>query len=161
MKNPHDISRKLINLNSLTEKNTNNPDGDIEIQIKGLRPGEKLYEEMLISDNSEKTENPLIFKAKEQFIEAKDLWPEIFISRLPKKLSRIIKILTYPYKLMSTYAIKNAEIISSISFKSCKSWEQSFIAFAASFDISEDLQTIDAHASGEATEYTEFSSIAE
>ena len=38
---------------------------------------EKLYEEMLISDNSEKTENPLIFKAKEQFIEAKDLWPEI------------------------------------------------------------------------------------
>ena len=72
-----DLARKLINLNSLTEKNTNNPDGDIEIQIKGLRPGEKLYEEMLISDNSEKTENPLIFKAKEQFIEAKDLWPEI------------------------------------------------------------------------------------
>ena len=72
-----DLARKLINLNSLTEKNSNNPDGDIEIQIKGLRPGEKLYEEMLISDNSEKTENPLIFKAKEQFIEAKDLWPEI------------------------------------------------------------------------------------
>ena len=72
-----DLARKLINLNSLTEKNANNPDGDIEIQIKGLRPGEKLYEEMLISDNSEKTENPLIFKAKEQFIEAKDLWPEI------------------------------------------------------------------------------------
>ena len=72
-----DLARKLINLNSLTEKNTNNPDGDIEIQIKGLRPGEKLYEEMLISDNSEKTENPLIFKAKEQFIKAKDLWPEI------------------------------------------------------------------------------------
>ena len=72
-----DLARKLINLNSLTEKNKNNPDGDIEIQIKGLRPGEKLYEEMLISDNSEKTENPLIFKAKEQFIEAKDLWPEI------------------------------------------------------------------------------------
>ena len=72
-----DLARKLINLNSLTEKNENNPDGDIEIQIKGLRPGEKLYEEMLISDNSEKTENPLIFKAKEKFIEAKDLWPEI------------------------------------------------------------------------------------
>ena len=72
-----DLARKLINLYSLTEKNANNPDGDIEIQIKGLRPGEKLYEEMLISDNSEKTENPLIFKAKEQFIEAKDLWPEI------------------------------------------------------------------------------------
>ena len=72
-----DLARKLINLNSLTEKNSNNPDGDIEIQIKGLRPGEKLYEEMLISDNSEKTENPLIFKAKEQFIKAKDLWPEI------------------------------------------------------------------------------------
>jgi FlaA1/EpsC-like NDP-sugar epimerase len=72
-----DLARKLINLNSLTEKNSNNPDGDIEIQIKGLRPGEKLYEEMLISDNSEKTENPLIFKAKEQFIKSKDLWPEI------------------------------------------------------------------------------------
>ncbi len=76
-----DLARKLIVLNSLTEKNDKNPDGDIEIQIKGLRPGEKLYEEMLITDNSEPTEHPLIFKAREEFIKAQDLWPQVKLLR--------------------------------------------------------------------------------
>ena len=60
-----DLARKLIKLNSLTEKNANNPDGDIEIQIKGLRPGEKLYEETLVESNAEETNHPRIYQSRE------------------------------------------------------------------------------------------------
>ena len=43
----------------------NNPDGDIEIKYTGLRPGEKLYEELLVGDNVTETENKLIMRANE------------------------------------------------------------------------------------------------
>ena len=43
-----------------------NHDGDIEIKITGLRPGEKLFEELLIGNNPEKTQHPNIMKAKEK-----------------------------------------------------------------------------------------------
>ena len=72
-----DLARKLIKLSCLTEKNPSNPDGDIEIKIKGLRPGEKLFEEMLINDNAQPSGHPQIFKAREEFIKAKVLWPQI------------------------------------------------------------------------------------
>ncbi len=56
-------------------------------------------------------------------IDVKDLWPEIFISRLPRKFSWIINILIYPYKIMSLYSLKNADKISSISPSFLK-WSQ-------------------------------------
>ena len=61
-----DLARKLIKLNSLTEKSLDNPNGDIEIQIKGLRPGEKLYEELLIGESVTGTEHPKILRAEEE-----------------------------------------------------------------------------------------------
>ena len=60
-----DLAYRMIELSGLTVCDENNPDGDIEIELIGLRPGEKLYEELLIGDNPEKTENPLIMKAHE------------------------------------------------------------------------------------------------
>ena len=47
---------------------SNNPMGDIEIQLTGLRPGEKLYEELLIGDNPLPTSHPRIMKAHEEFL---------------------------------------------------------------------------------------------
>jgi FlaA1/EpsC-like NDP-sugar epimerase len=58
----------MIQLSGLTVKDEENPDGDIAIEIMGLRPGEKLFEEVLISDNPEKTTHPRILKAFEDFI---------------------------------------------------------------------------------------------
>lgn len=60
-----DLAKRMIALSGLKEKTLNNPTGDIEIKITGLRPGEKLYEELLIGDNVEETIHPRIMKAKE------------------------------------------------------------------------------------------------
>lgn len=64
-----DLAKNLIQLSGLEVKSADNPNGDIEIKFTGLRPGEKLYEELLIGDNVEGTEHERIMTAKEQFLE--------------------------------------------------------------------------------------------
>ncbi|HEY3432248.1 MAG TPA: nucleoside-diphosphate sugar epimerase/dehydratase [Rhodocyclaceae bacterium] len=68
-----DLARRMIELSGLTVKDEQNPDGDIEIKITGLRPGEKLYEELLIGDNPKPTSHSRIMKAHEEFI----TWAEL------------------------------------------------------------------------------------
>jgi len=63
-----DLARRMVELSGLTVKDEQNPDGDIEIEVTGLRPGEKLYEELLIGDNPKPTVHPRIMKAHEEFI---------------------------------------------------------------------------------------------
>ena len=63
-----DLARRMIELSGLTVKDEENPDGDIEIETTGLRPGEKLYEELLIGDNPRPTSHPRIMKADEEFL---------------------------------------------------------------------------------------------
>lgn len=68
-----DLARRMVELSGLFVRDEANPDGDIEIEISGLRPGEKLYEELLIGDNPEATSHPRIMKAHEDFLP----WPEL------------------------------------------------------------------------------------
>lgn len=68
-----DLAKTMIRLSGLTLKEALNPDGDIEIVEVGLRPGEKLYEELLIGDNPEPTAHKKIFKAKESFLSKEDI----------------------------------------------------------------------------------------
>ncbi len=63
-----DLARKMIELSGLTVRDSINPDGDIAIQVTGLRPGEKLYEELLIGDNPRPTQHARIMKAHEEFL---------------------------------------------------------------------------------------------
>jgi len=63
-----DLARRMVELSGLTVKDEQNPEGDIEINVTGLRPGEKLYEELLIGDNPKPTVHPRIMKAHEEFI---------------------------------------------------------------------------------------------
>jgi len=60
-----DLARRMVHLSGLEVKSEATPDGTIEIQHVGLRPGEKLYEELLIGDNVEGTSHPLIMRAQE------------------------------------------------------------------------------------------------
>ena len=93
----YDLAKTMILLNGLTVKDKKNPKGDIEIIFTGLRPGEKLYEELLIGSKSSLTEHPLIFKAREEGINANNLLPKLAllknsITLLDKSLS--LKILS-------------------------------------------------------------------
>jgi FlaA1/EpsC-like NDP-sugar epimerase len=60
-----DLARRMVNLAGLTVRDDRNPDGDIEIRFTGLRPAEKLYEELLIGTNVSGTEHPMIMRAME------------------------------------------------------------------------------------------------
>ena len=60
-----DLAYKMIHLSGLTPIDNENPDGDINIEFTGLRPGEKLYEELLIGSDVIQSEHPRIMQAKE------------------------------------------------------------------------------------------------
>jgi FlaA1/EpsC-like NDP-sugar epimerase len=68
-----DLAKRMIHLSGLEVKDENHPAGEIEINFTGLRPGEKLYEELLIGDNVSKTTHPGIMRAQEQTIS----WTEL------------------------------------------------------------------------------------
>jgi len=63
-----DLALKMIELSGLRVRNEFNLDGDISVEITGLRPGEKLHEELLIGDNPQPTMHPRILKAQEDFL---------------------------------------------------------------------------------------------
>ncbi len=63
-----DLARRMIQLTGLEVKNDAHPDGDIEITFTGLRPGEKLYEELLIGENMIGTSHPKILRAREDLL---------------------------------------------------------------------------------------------
>jgi FlaA1/EpsC-like NDP-sugar epimerase len=74
-----DLAQRMIELSGFSLQNEQNPDGDIAIEIVGLRPGEKLYEELLIGDNPMPTEHPRIMKAQESFKAWSELEKELTI----------------------------------------------------------------------------------
>ncbi|KJU78809.1 membrane protein [Ectopseudomonas oleovorans] len=63
-----DLAEKMIHLSGLSVRSERNPHGDIAIEFTGLRPGEKLYEELLIGDNVSETEHPMIMRADEEML---------------------------------------------------------------------------------------------
>lgn len=68
-----DLATRMIHLSGFTVKNAENPDGDIEITYTGLRPGEKLFEELLIGENVSQTAHQKIMRAEERVIAWQDL----------------------------------------------------------------------------------------
>ncbi|MFG3502809.1 polysaccharide biosynthesis protein [Pseudomonas sp. NPDC047963] len=62
-----ELAEKLIHLSGLSVRSENCPHGDIAVEFTGLRPGEKLYEELLIGDNVSPTEHPMIMRADEEY----------------------------------------------------------------------------------------------
>ena len=72
-----DLAEQMVRLSGLSLRDAQNPSGEIEIVCTGLRPGEKLYEELLIDAQSEATPHPLIFRAREKALPPKELWPQL------------------------------------------------------------------------------------
>jgi FlaA1/EpsC-like NDP-sugar epimerase len=63
-----DLAERMIELSGFSLQHESNPDGDIAIEMVGLRPGEKLYEELLIGDNPMPTQHSRIMKAQESYL---------------------------------------------------------------------------------------------
>ena len=72
-----DLAEQMVRLSGLSLRDSQNSSGEIAITYTGLRPGEKLYEELLIDAESEPTQHPLIFRAQERSISPELLWPRL------------------------------------------------------------------------------------
>ena len=77
-----DLAHRMVELSGLSVRDATHPEGDIEIAITGLRPGEKLYEELLIGDNPTSTSHPRIMKAHEDCLSWSEL--QIQLDRLQR-----------------------------------------------------------------------------
>jgi FlaA1/EpsC-like NDP-sugar epimerase len=73
-----DLARRMVELSGLSLQDDENHDGDIAIKVTGLRPGEKLYEELLIGDDPQPTAHPRIMKAHEEFLPWDTLQGQLF-----------------------------------------------------------------------------------
>ena len=104
------LIEKMIKLSGLSIKDSKNLDGDIEVKITGLRPGEKLYEELLIGDNPQKTYHEKIQKAQDPFIPFNKLKIDLDnLSNLIKE-NKVIDVKNMLSKLVTSYQ-SNTKIV--------------------------------------------------
>jgi FlaA1/EpsC-like NDP-sugar epimerase len=105
-----DLIDKMVKLSGLSIKDGENLNGDIEIKIIGLRPGEKLYEELLLGDNPQKTYHEKIQKAQDPFISFNKL--KIDLDHLTNLIeeNKVKEVKNMLSKLVTSYQ-SNSEII--------------------------------------------------
>lgn len=102
-----DLAKKMISLLGTTAKNKLPGEQNLEIRFTGLRPGEKLYEELLVSGNVEETLHPRIFRAKEDFLGWSELDKEIKAIELAVKEGNIENLLVLVQRLVPEYKPDN------------------------------------------------------
>ena len=98
-----DLAKRMVELSGLTVQDSNNPMGDIEIQVTGLRPGEKLYEELLIGDNPLPTSHPRIMKSHEEFLPWDELESKLNILNVALESNNVPVIRTLLKELVPGY----------------------------------------------------------
>lgn len=102
-----DLIKRIVNLSGLSLQDENNIDGDIEIEIIGLHPGEKLYEELLLGNNPQPTMHPKIKKAEEMFLPWEQLEPELKYLKELINNNNIEKVSNLMQKIVSNYKPNN------------------------------------------------------
>jgi FlaA1/EpsC-like NDP-sugar epimerase len=105
-----DLARKMTDLAGLSVRDEQNPHGDIEIEIIGLRPGEKLYEELLIGGEPQPTPHPRIMKSREDFINWDILQDELRTLEMALNINNVSSIRLIMERLVPGY-IPSAEIV--------------------------------------------------
>jgi len=98
-----DLARRIVHLSGLSVRDASNPGGDVDIEITGLRPGEKLYEELLIGDNPSTTGHARIMKAHEPFIPWGLLSAELMTLELETQNGEIAAIRPFLLKHVQGY----------------------------------------------------------
>lgn len=108
-----DLARRMVELSGLTVRDEINPDGDIDIEIVGLRPGEKLYEELLIGNNPQPTNHPRIMRAQEDFLPWSELQQQLAALEMAVNNNDMGVVRLMLEQLVSGY-IPNSEIVDWI-----------------------------------------------
>ncbi|MBB4567703.1 polysaccharide biosynthesis protein [Rhizobium leucaenae] len=108
-----DLARRMVELSGLTVRDKDEPEGDIELEITGLRPGEKLYEELLIGDNPQATSHPRIMRAKEDFLPWAELSKRLASLEAALDENDIPQARTLLQKLVSGY-VPNGEVVDLV-----------------------------------------------
>ncbi len=85
----YDLARRMVELSGLTLRDEKHPNGDIKIEVTGLRPGEKLYEEILIGDNPKPTQHARIMKAHEDCLPWQELEDKLDALQLAVNLNDV------------------------------------------------------------------------
>jgi len=98
-----DLARRMVELSGYRVKDENSPEGDIAIEVVGLRPGEKLYEELLMGNNPQSTQYPRIMKANEKFLPWSQLQPMLTTLRLAAVNGDVMMIRSMLQLLVSEY----------------------------------------------------------
>ena len=113
------LIHRMISLSGLSIQDEKNLEGDVEIEITGLRPGEKLYEELLLGDDPQPTKHPKIQKAQDLFIPWNEL--ESYLNKLEVliKENKVEEILIILKELVTGYQ-PNKYIVDQISLKQTK-----------------------------------------
>ena len=101
-----DLARRMVQLSGLSLRDDANPAGDIEIEITGLRPGEKLYEELLIGDNPERTAHPRIMKAHEDHLPWSELALHLQTLRVAADLNDVAAIKAVLQTCVQGYGVR-------------------------------------------------------
>lgn len=99
----YDLARRMVQLSGLSVQDEQNPHGDIKIVVTGLRPGEKLYEELLIGDNPAATTHPRIMMAREDYLSFPDLMQELELLKAAIQESNIEQLIGQLKKLVHGY----------------------------------------------------------
>ena len=99
----YDLARRMVELSGLRIKENDDPSGDIAIKIIGLRPGEKLYEELLIGNNPQKTQHPRIMKAREEYLSWNELMPLLSKLKAAADNCDVLMIINLFKKLIPQY----------------------------------------------------------
>jgi FlaA1/EpsC-like NDP-sugar epimerase len=98
-----DLARRMVELSGLTVRDEHHPEGDIEITVTGLRPGEKLYEELLIGDDPQPTQHTRIQRAQDPFISWNELETDLNTLRIVLGHNDVDIILALLTKLVAGY----------------------------------------------------------
>jgi FlaA1/EpsC-like NDP-sugar epimerase len=114
-----DLIYRIVKLSGLTVKDENNKEGDIEIKIIGLRPGEKLYEELLLGDNPQKTQHPKIQKAQDPFIPFNQLDVDLNNLRTLLDNNKVLEVKELLAKIVKTYQ-SNTAIVDHVYLEQSK-----------------------------------------
>ena len=98
-----DLARRMIELSGLSLRDDSNPEGDIEIVVTGLRPGEKLYEELMLGDNPQPTMHPKIQRAQDPFIPWDQLETDLNALKILLGHNNVEMIIAVLQKLVAGY----------------------------------------------------------